>query len=149
MLQQHRFNCKANLANLANSRHLQILYTTMLPSRHLTPSWQTLRILNHFVCRYAYIFMLQTILLKIGPFIAAYDLLLYLIRLPKYRCSTHLMKTSAEIQMFAGKIIFRLPSQHPVEAARCRRVDDSFSSVCRFGCNWQTLEIFKRYHLLI
>ena len=162
MLQQHRFNCKANLAN---SRHLQILYTPMLTDRHLTPSWptfhpssrptlhpssrQTLRILNHFVCRYSYIFMLWTILLKIDLFIATYDLPLYLICLPKCRHSAHLMKTSAEIQMFAGKITFRLPSQHPVDAARCRRVDDSFSSVCRFGCNWQTLEIFKRYHLLI
>lgn len=43
MLQQHRFNCKANLANLANSRHLQILYTPLLTDRHLTPSWLTFR----------------------------------------------------------------------------------------------------------
>lgn len=134
----------------SNSLHPPAHRPTLQSRRMPRPSSrQTLRILNHFVCRYAYIFTLQTILLKIDIPIAAYDLLLYLIRLPKCRCSTHLMKTSAEIQMFAGKITFRLPSQHPVEAARFRRVDDSFSSVCRFGCNWQTLEIFKRYHLLI
>lgn len=49
------------------------------------------------------------------------------------------LKSSAEIQTLAAKMIFRLPRSHPATVIRCRRYEDINSSVCKFCSNLQML----------